>query len=392
MLRKDCDNRMNRPLPRGKQWRRACAFSVWLAPLVFVTLGATLQAGTVRLWPRAVVVKDTVTLADVAELKGFDAETERILRAIVVASAPAAGGSRLIHIDTVRQAFIRGGGNMAKTLIIGSTQCALRRPVNVTPIAMSATSLTSFHANSTSDSTVMTPSGQSGGGGAAAKSMRQAIVDHFNRAYLRYKATADVIFTQAEDQLLGLTEPTYQFHIRPRTKNPVGLIQLEVDLLAGGQRIRTIPMVVQVSMNRRELVARRAINQGAVIRAGDVDISTITRTRLDRLGLIDASLVIGQRAKKFISAGTVIHADMYAAVPLVRRGELVTLTSLSRGVRIVTSVKALSDGLLGETIRVRSTDNRRLVLDARVIGPASVQVGGRFKTRVAANQRMGVSG
>ena len=57
------------------------------------------------------------------------------------------------------------------------------------------------------------------------------------------------------------------------------------------------------------------------------------------------------------------------------RGQLVTLASVQGAVRVVTTAKALQDGLLGETITVRAVDNRHVELDAVVVGPVSVQVG-----------------
>ncbi len=47
-----------------------------------------------------------------------------------------------------------------------------------------------------------------------------------------------------------------------------------------------------------------------------------------------------------------------------------------RPVKNVTSAKATKDGLLGQTITVRASDNKRVEFDAVVVGVGRVRVGG----------------
>lgn len=58
---------------------------------------------------------------------------------------------------------------------------------------------------------------------------------------------------------------------------------------------------------------------------------------------------------------------------LVKRGENVTVQSRAAGVRISTSGKALSDGVLGAEINIELADKRTKLL-ARVSGPQTVEV------------------
>ena len=64
-------------------------------------------------------------------------------------------------------------------------------------------------------------------------------------------------------------------------------------------------------------------------------------------------------------------------VPLVLRGQLITLVSEVGGVRVVTTAKAGANGMRGETIRVRSVDDNKVEFDAVVTGPGEARaVGG----------------
>ncbi len=206
--------------------------------------------------------------------------------------------------------------------------------------------------------------------------LRDAVLEYFHGELSRYGGRAEVIFDGGAQNMLQLSAPEYSFAVRRRGGRSLGLTSIEVDVRARDQRLQTIPLVVEVSMLRESLVARRTINEGATIRPEDVGLVSMLFTRVDRLGIGDPILAIGQRAKRIIRAGALVESGLLEPVPLVRRGQLVTLISASGSVRVVTTGKATSDGLLGEVIKVRSVDDRRSELDAVVVGVGTVQIGG----------------
>lgn len=370
MRRKDCDkfNLANAREGAGRSARSTLmAMSVALAA---GSLPSDLLAGSIRLWPSAVVVDDTARLADLAELRGFDGETESMLAKLKVTGAPPPGGSRVIHMNLIRSVLTAGGANMAMVTLSGATQCAVTRPSETVATA----------AADRSPSLPGRRQGKADGVSAGApkskpSTLRQAVFDHFNGEFVRYDGRADVVFDHTSDQVLDLSGPAYQFRVRRRNSSPLGLVQLEVDVLADGRTAQTVPLVVQVSMIRRVVVARRAVNQGATIKTSDVELIPLSFSRLDKLGVDDIAYVVGQRTKRFISAGSVVDPGVIESVPLVTRGQFVILTSVVGAVRVVTTAKAMQDGLLGETVTVRATDNKRVELDAVVVGPGAVQIG-----------------
>lgn len=370
MRRKDCDN-FN--LANAREGAGRSARSTLMAVLVALAAGSLpsdLLAGSIRVWPSAVVVDDTARLADLAELRGFDSETESMLAKLKVTGAPPPGGSRVIHMNLIRSVLSAGGANMATVTLSGATQCAISRPSQIV-------------ATAGADHSPSLPGRRQGkvdrvsAGAPASKpsTLRRAVFDYFNDEFARYGGRADVVFDRTSDQVLDLSGPAYQFRVRRRNGSPLGLVQLEVAVLADGRTVQTVPLVAQVSMVRRVVVARRAVNQGATIKTSDVELIPLSFTRLDKLGVDDIAHVVGQRAKRFISAGSVVDAGVIESVPLVTRGQLVTLTSVAGAIRVVTTAKAVQDGLLGETVTIRATDNKRVELDAVVVGPGAVEIG-----------------
>jgi flagella basal body P-ring formation protein FlgA len=389
MGRKDCENAgctsarsggtgsLRPPLRRRAPWMLAGASVVLWAH------SAGVRGESLRLWSSAVVVDDSIRVEDVCELRGLDSQTERRLAQLVVGEAPAAGGSRIIHLELIRSVLAANEVNLARLTLSGATQCAVSRPSQPSPTPGSAASRSSTSSASSNrrkaegDHKATSDASESANG----KTLRQAVIEHFNAEFARYGGTAEIIFDRTSEQVLDLSGPAYEFKVRRKGNSPLGLCPLEVEVLSQGRSVQTVPLVVQVTLTRRVVIARRTINQGAAIAAADVELTALSFTRVDELGLDDVAQTVGQRAKRVISAGSLVETEMLEAVPLVLRGQLVTMTSLAGAIRVVTTGKAGDDGRRGEVIRVRAADDRKVEFDAVVVGPGEVQLGAGTVTK-----------
>jgi len=378
MNRKDCEHLIVNRVFREQAVARGGRVLVLLSAMGVLISGSSASAGRIRLWSSAVVVSDSIRLVDIAQVQGFDADEESRLAEVAITSAPSAGGSRIIHIEMVRTVLAAGGINMARVTFGGAVQCAVSRPSQpVSTLADSQTPMKRIGLDR--EVAAGTDSGGARSGSNQKReefTLRRAVQEFFDNEFARYGGAAEVIFDHTDDQVLDLSGPAYEFKVRRRGGAPLGLCTLEIDVVTNHRTIQTVPLVVQVTMLRKIVVALRSINQGATVGPGDVEAVSMGFTRLDQLGLEDVTMAIGQRAKRFISAGSTIDLDVLEAVPLVLRGQLVTLNSTVGGVRIVTTAKAGSDGMLGATIKVRSVDDKRLEYDAVVVGLGEVRIGG----------------
>lgn len=372
MIRKDCED-----MPRGNDPCRSRLKTASLLALSVLVGGVDAYAGTVRVWPSAVVVDDVVRMGDLCELHGFDQEAAQSLSEWIVGKAPPAGGTRIIHLDMIRSALSAGGLNMAVVTLRGAARCEVTRPANLAPRPeqSSASESPVDHQEERSASpndldAVPAPEKWRGND----TTLRDAILEYFNNELRRYGGTANVMFDRASEQVLDLAGPEYTFSVRRRKGSPLGLTSVEVEILAGSQIVQTVPIVVQVTMTRHVVAARRSINSGATIRPSDVHLIRTVVTRLDGTGLDDVAMAIGQRAKRFISIGAVLEPPLLEQVPLVKRGELVSIASAIGGIRVVTTAKAADTGLLGDVIRIRSLNDRHVAYDAVVVGPGRVEV------------------
>ncbi len=371
MKRKDCDKTQW----RGSRRHGGTTLRVIVACVcVFGSAGAA-SGASVRVWSTAIVVTEQIHLDDVCELRGFAQASEMALKDAVLGDALKPGESLIIDQKAVREALRGVGVNMATVTVSGASRCEVTRPATMPTaprVDEDASGRAATEPSTTGTQTASTETPQSN----APVTLRQAVIDFFNDELERYNGRAEIAFDRTSEQLLDLTGPTYTFRVRRRGGAPLGLVPVEVDVLADGTIVQKVPFVVSVSMVRRVVVARRSINQDATIRSGDIETMELRFNRTDKIGLSTRTRLLGQRAKRFITAGSMIDLTDVESVPLVVRGQLVTLESIAGGIQVVTSAKATKDGLLGQMITVRATDNKRVEFDAVVIGVGRVRVGG----------------
>lgn len=369
MIRKDCEGQgrtagtRRRPsVEAGFALRarlgRRIALSAAAALIVLCHQAAL--AAPVRVYSTAVVTTDVVRVADLCDLRNLSADDAGRFSGHVVGEAPPPGGSRAIALSAVRDALAEAGANLARITLSGAAECAVTRPADLQA------------GDEPPHAPVQTEGEESI---ARPTTLRRAVVEFFTKELSRYRGSPEVVFDRGAESLLDLAGPPFEFHVRRTGGGPLDLAPIEVDIIADGRLVQTAPMVVRVKFSRPTVVARHPINQGGTIRESDVEVISMSYTRLDRLGLDDPALCVGQRAKRFIAPGGQVESAMLEPVPLVVRGQLVTATSHAGAIRVVTTAKADADGMLGETIVVRSVDNRKEAFAARVVGPGKVELG-----------------
>lgn len=378
MKRKDCDQDMNGNVVRKGNRHGSCGWLALAAVVLPYAAPTATQAGVVRIWPQAVVVTDVIELADVAILTGFDAATEQAIANLVVADAPRAGGTRIIHIAAIRTALSVGGANLSSIQLGGAIRCTVSRPATDIPNQQvpDLAAAQPIPRHQQRPGLNFTPPASSGHLRSESQdTLRQAVIDYFDSKLARFGGRAEVLFDRRMKQTLDLSAPHYMFSVSQQAEKSIGLIAVDVEIASQGQSIRTIALVLRVTMLLDVVTAKRPVNQGSTIDNADVGLVAMALSHVDDIPLSDLTQVIGQRAKRFVPVGTPINAGMLEAVPLVRRGQLITLIARAGSVSVVTTGKAAEDGMLGEIINVRSVENKRDQFDATVTGPGEATLG-----------------
>jgi hypothetical protein len=85
------------------------------------------DGGDVRIWPTATVTGESVQLADIAELRGFDVVSTDRLSQIAVFNAPTVGGEVLVRADDIRSALADAGEDLSSIALLGAAGCKVSK-------------------------------------------------------------------------------------------------------------------------------------------------------------------------------------------------------------------------------------------------------------------------
>ncbi len=137
--------------------------------------------------------------------------------------------------------------------------------------------------------------------------------------------------------------------VRPGTEL-TGTVPVTVEAWVDGTKVRALSVALRVVPLVEVLVAARLIPRGTILTPDDV--------RADRRTLVpgveplrEPGAVLGQRAIRNIAPGDLILPTALEFPPLVRRGDIVTLTVTGPGLVAVTQGEAREDGKAGQIIR-----------------------------------------
>jgi flagella basal body P-ring formation protein FlgA len=332
-------------------------------------------AGEIRIWPSAVVTGDSVTLADLADLRGFDSSLTERLGQVVVQAAPAPGGEIVVKPGDVRGALAEANADLASIQILGSSRCKvskLRPPPEPKPTAKERTARPKFQPR---ERPAQEPPPRQEQEPAAASGSLESSLRRFIASRVPDRdAKLEIRFSPANRDDLGLREPDYRFDIHPKDSRFIGLLSFEVDMIQKEQIERTVPIVAEVWLVKDVVVARRPINRGAGIEGRDLKLEQRRFSDMNSIGVTDLAAAAGQQCQQFIKPGEMLVPNWLQAKALIGRGDRVTIWSRQGGLVIKTSGMAQQSGALGEVIEVRRDGVKRKedLIDAEITGPGTV--------------------
>jgi flagellar basal body P-ring formation protein FlgA len=121
------------------------------------------------------------------------------------------------------------------------------------------------------------------------------------------------------------------------------------------------------------VVLARNVQPGEVLTAEDVAVARRTSASLPYDYLSDSEQAVGFTMRRTQTAGAVVTAAALEAPEVVRRGELVTVTSGTGPISVKSAGVALEAARLNQRLKVRSASGR--VIEGMAEGPGQVRVG-----------------
>ena len=135
-----------------------------------------------------------------------------------------------------------------------------------------------------------------------------------------------------------------------------------------GENSWKVYLTASIRMFKQIAVASKHISRGKRIADDDIRYEQQEVSALTRGYFTDNEMLIGKIAKNTIINNTVIDPSLLTEPKLVKRGNSVTIIATHGPVSVSMHGKAMSDGRLGETIRIRNMTSQKIV-HALVTGP-----------------------
>jgi flagella basal body P-ring formation protein FlgA len=200
-----------------------------------------------------------------------------------------------------------------------------------------------------------------------ARTLRSILLDDLSIRLGLPKEQLQVTFNPADEKLLNLGEPLFKFNIEPRRVHDLGEVSWNVLILTGsGSQKGTITANARAWQTQVFLNKPLAYHQ--VIQNEDVTERRVLAERLPTEPLLNLSQVISQEAARDLQVGALMTARVVDAVPLVKPGQLVTITVTSGSVQIKTVGRSMEEGAYGQAVKVRN-ETTRDVFEVVMTGP-----------------------
>jgi len=186
--------------------------------------------------------------------------------------------------------------------------------------------------------------------------------------------TMQLTFNAKDDRVLNLVEGVFKFSLEPVRAKDLGTFQYDVTITNNGNSQKT-SITGQARAWQQQVVVMKPISFHQLIREEDLQNR---KTLIDRLGtdpVITMTQAVGQQAARELKPGTVMTARLVDAVPLVRTGQLVTITYTQGSVSLRSVARATQGGSFGQSIQVKN-ETTGAIFEVILTGPQTATMSG----------------
>lgn len=345
------------------------------AVLLLIVCRTADGAAEISLRERIVIHSPVVRLGDVAAIATSDREEQQRLAALLLMPAPAPGTQQFLRLREVQDLLAAHGEDMGKLHFAERDQVAI-----VSPEARQGSGSVITGRGVDRQALMLT------GRGTRAKAdpidrrlthdVAEQLGDQFRQAIVTYltskagRAGAWRVSCDIGERYLAMlrsatSAPQCQGGSEPWTGRQRFVISFST---AGG--VEQVPVYAEVALATEAVVVIRPVRRGDIITAAHVEMQTIDyipQASDRRVPVESEEKIIGMEARQAIQVGDIVFTDQVQAPLLVKRGDVITVTSQGGGIRVRTTARARQDGARGDLVQVESLETKE-PFDVRVTG------------------------
>ncbi len=127
---------------------------------------------------------------------------------------------------------------------------------------------------------------------------------------------------------------------------------------------------VEIHLMTPIVVAKRPLDRGLILNKNDLGIQMVNARFQRGQTYTNVNILIGSKVKRVVGIGKPLQGN---DICMVCRNDSVIITAQKEGLNIVAKGTALSDGALGEKIKVRNIKSKR-ILDAKISAVGHVMI------------------
>lgn len=173
------------------------------------------------------------------------------------------------------------------------------------------------------------------------------------------------------DSRLRLTKCAQSLELNLKDTSKTGG-NINVQVSCSSRTSWTILVPAQAKVYRSVAVAGRNLQRGDVVSAADLS-STVKDVGDLRIGFaLTPEVIIGKEIKFAVNKGETFRTSALDAPLVIKRGDVVSMESSVGEISVTTSATAVSDGRIGQQIRVKNNQSARII-NAKVVGAGKVQ-------------------
>jgi len=359
----------------------------------FVAAGASATEITLR--ERVTPKTSVVRLGDVAEILSADRQQARKLAAVPLMPAPAAGTERYLQKREVADMIAASGVELAEIHLDGAARVAISgknagqpnavqmatfeevvTPADnsLTHVSTKSSEATNSHAAILAGEKVASSAQLNDTDLVAVKAqLEQAVATYVQSQGGRVgRIEMNVTSRQLAQAAAATSLPTCEGGAEPW--NGRQAFTLSYSTANGMVRVPVSCDIVEPASP--VVVAVRPVGRGSIVTAADIEVRMMeptAKTAGKRNAFESIDKLIGMEVRQALREGEVVFSDQLQSPIVIKRGELVTVSAHTSGIRVRTSARALQDGSTGNLIQVESLESKQQY-NARVTGPREAAV------------------
>ncbi len=197
-----------------------------------------------------------------------------------------------------------------------------------------------------------------------ARDLSAATTELFSRQWNIPAGELDISFRKQPPELKTVKYDALKVTSSKRRLN-TGVQTVWLELYWQEQRVRRLPLTVDVSVKRKVAVAGRKIKRGEVVTPADIRYVMKKIGRDWRQYVSTDDPLTNVEAKQSIAEGKVLTKRLLRPIPLIHRGDAVKVEITAGKLSLVTDGRAIQDGVQGKKIKVKLSTGK--TVQARVV-------------------------